>query len=50
VFSVDPKDAPIDWLDTDHVIYVYCRPMTIPRLYKGVATGWTAEGSEFESR
>jgi hypothetical protein len=23
VFSVDPIDAPIDWLDSDHVIYVY---------------------------
>jgi hypothetical protein len=24
VFSVDPTDAPIDWLDSDHVICVYC--------------------------
>jgi hypothetical protein len=34
VFSVDPTDAPIDWLDTDHVICVYCRSMSVPRLYK----------------
>jgi hypothetical protein len=25
VFSADPTDAPIDWLDRDHVICVYCR-------------------------
>jgi hypothetical protein len=34
VFSVDPTDTPIDWLDSDHVIYVYCRSMFVPRLYK----------------
>jgi hypothetical protein len=34
VFSVDPTDAPIYWLDSDHVIYVYCRSMSVPRLYK----------------
>jgi hypothetical protein len=34
VFFVDPADAPIDWLDSDHVICVYCRSMFIPRLYK----------------
>jgi hypothetical protein len=33
VFSVDPTDAPIDWLDSDHVIYVYCRSTSVPRLY-----------------
>jgi hypothetical protein len=33
VFSVDPPDAPIDWLDSDHVICVYCRFMFVPRLY-----------------
>jgi hypothetical protein len=33
VFSVDPTDAPIYWLDSDHVIYVYCRSMSILRLY-----------------
>jgi hypothetical protein len=35
VFSVDPIDAPIDWLDSDHVIYsyVFCRSMSVPRLY-----------------
>jgi hypothetical protein len=26
VFSVDPADVPIDWLNNDHVIYVYCSP------------------------
>jgi hypothetical protein len=30
VFSVD---IPIDWLDSDHVICVYCRSLSIPRLY-----------------
>jgi hypothetical protein len=34
VFSVDPTDMPIDWLDSDHVIYVYCRSTSVPRLYK----------------
>jgi hypothetical protein len=34
VFSVDPTDSPIDWLDSDHVICVYCRSMSVPRLYK----------------
>jgi hypothetical protein len=34
MFSVDPTNAPIDWLDNDHVIFVYCRSMYIPRLYK----------------
>jgi hypothetical protein len=34
VFSVDLTDAPIDWLDGDHVICVYCRFMSVPRLYK----------------
>jgi hypothetical protein len=33
VFSVDPTDAPVDWLDSDHVICVYCRSMSDPRLY-----------------
>jgi hypothetical protein len=32
VFSVDPTDAPIDWVDSDHVICVYCRPMSVPRV------------------
>jgi hypothetical protein len=35
VFSVDPTDAPIDWLDSNHVISVYCRSMSVPRLYTG---------------
>jgi hypothetical protein len=34
VFSVDQTDAPLDWLDSDHVICVYCRSMSVPRLYK----------------
>jgi hypothetical protein len=33
VFSVDPTDESIDWLDSDHVICVYCRSMSVPRLY-----------------
>jgi hypothetical protein len=33
VFSVDPTDEPIDWLDSDHVICVYCRSMSVQRLY-----------------
>jgi hypothetical protein len=32
VFSVDPTGAPIEWLDIDHVICVYCRPMSV-RVY-----------------
>jgi hypothetical protein len=34
VFSVDLTDAPIDWLDSDHVISVHCRCMSVLRLYK----------------
>jgi hypothetical protein len=33
VLSVDPTDAPIYWLDSDHMICVFCRSMSIPRLY-----------------
>jgi hypothetical protein len=33
-FSVEPTNVPIDWLDSDHVIHVYCRSMSVPRLYK----------------
>jgi hypothetical protein len=29
IFSVDPTDEPIDWLDSDHVICVYCRSMPV---------------------
>jgi hypothetical protein len=32
VLSVDPTDAPIKWLDSDQVISVYCRSMSVPRL------------------
>jgi hypothetical protein len=34
VFSVEPIDASIDWLDSDHVICVYYRSLSLPRLYK----------------
>jgi hypothetical protein len=34
VFSVDPTDAPIDWLNSDHVICVYAMSLSIQRLYK----------------
>jgi hypothetical protein len=34
VFSVEPTDTSIDWLDSDHVICVYSRFMTVPCLYK----------------
>jgi hypothetical protein len=34
VFSVDPTNAPIDWLDSDDVICVYCRSMSVPWLHK----------------
>jgi hypothetical protein len=34
VFSVDPTDAPISWLDSDHMICVYCGSMSVPVLYK----------------
>jgi hypothetical protein len=34
VFSVDMTDAPIDWLDSDYVICVYCRSMSVLQLYK----------------
>jgi hypothetical protein len=34
LFSVDLIDAVVDWLDSDHVICVYCRSMFVPRLYK----------------
>jgi hypothetical protein len=32
-FSVDLTDAPTDWQDSYHVICVYCRSMSVPRLY-----------------
>jgi hypothetical protein len=34
VFSVDPTNAPVDWLNSDHVIRVYCMSMSVPQLYK----------------
>jgi hypothetical protein len=34
VFSVDPTEAPIDRINSDHVIYIYCRSMSVLRLYK----------------
>jgi hypothetical protein len=33
VFSVDPNDAPVGWLDSDHVICVNCRFMSFPQQY-----------------
>jgi hypothetical protein len=34
MFSVDSTDAPVDWLDNDHMMYVYCRSMSVPRVCK----------------
>jgi hypothetical protein len=34
VFSVDLTDAPINWLDSNHVICVYYKSMSVPLLYK----------------
>jgi hypothetical protein len=34
VFSVYLTNASIDWLDSNHVICVYRRSMSVPRLYK----------------
>jgi hypothetical protein len=33
VFYADPTDALRDWLDSDHMICVYYRFMSVPRLY-----------------
>jgi hypothetical protein len=33
MFSADPADEPIDWLDSDHVVYVYVTSMSVQRLY-----------------
>jgi hypothetical protein len=33
VFCVHPTAAPVNWLDSDHVICVYCRSMSVPGLY-----------------
>jgi hypothetical protein len=33
VFSADPTDATLNWLDSDHLICVYCRFVSVPRLY-----------------
>jgi hypothetical protein len=33
-FSVDPTDAPIDGLHSNHMICVYSRSMSIPQLWK----------------
>jgi hypothetical protein len=32
VFSVDPTEAPIDWVNSDHIICLYSRSISIPRL------------------
>jgi hypothetical protein len=34
VFSVNPTYMPVDWLDSDHVICVYCGSMSVPQLCK----------------
>jgi hypothetical protein len=34
MYSVNPTNAPIHWLDSDHVICVCCRSMFFPRLYE----------------
>jgi hypothetical protein len=34
MFSRDPIDATINWLDSDHMICVCCRSMFSPWLYK----------------
>jgi hypothetical protein len=34
VFPVDSIDAPIDWLENDHAICVYCRSLSVSWLYK----------------
>jgi hypothetical protein len=34
MISANPTDAPIDWVDSDHVICVSCRSMSVPKLYK----------------
>jgi hypothetical protein len=34
LFSVEPTDAPIKWLDINHVICVYYRSISVPGLYK----------------
>jgi hypothetical protein len=33
VFSVDPTGGPIDWLDSDHVICIFSRSMSVLRLH-----------------
>jgi hypothetical protein len=43
VFSLDSTEEPIDWLDGNHVIYVYCTSRSIPRLYKSVGGGGGVE-------
>jgi hypothetical protein len=43
VFYVDPTDTPIDWLDSDQVICVYYRFMSIPRLYTTRAVSLSSE-------
>jgi hypothetical protein len=34
VFSVDPTDAPVGWLDSNHVVCVFSRYMSVPQLQK----------------
>jgi hypothetical protein len=35
VISVDPTDAVIDWLDSNHVICVYCMSMSVTEFIQG---------------
>jgi hypothetical protein len=50
VFSVDPTDAPTDWLDRNRVIYVYCRSMSVPWVYKSDRIRSAAEAREQASK
>jgi hypothetical protein len=44
-------DAPIDRLDSDHVIYVYCRFVSVPRLYKWAEfLSWSSSGRSTRTR
>jgi hypothetical protein len=42
VFSLDPTDAPIDCLDSDHMMYFYCRSCQI--------RGYISRRNRFRSR
>jgi hypothetical protein len=42
VFSVDPTDSPIYWLDIDQVICVYCRSMYVTYITRTVSCKFRA--------